>query len=135
MLEYHFKSFIEFILIHCFFFKRVRFSTSVVFSLSVGLELLTPAFPQYFLLLASVANIAKQISLACYLATSVSFWCYLLLYSKKNINEMILYYMIRYELITGDINFLPLSYFPIYEVCYWVSENICRLCFWSNYLL
>ncbi|WOG93143.1 hypothetical protein DCAR_0312424 [Daucus carota subsp. sativus] len=50
--------------------KRVRFSTSVVFSLSVGLELLTPAFPQYFLLLASVANIAKQISLACYLATS-----------------------------------------------------------------
>lgn len=43
-----------------------------MFSLSVGLELLTPAFPQYFLLLASVANIAKQISLACYLATSVS---------------------------------------------------------------
>ncbi|KAA8547276.1 hypothetical protein F0562_003860 [Nyssa sinensis] len=49
--------------------KRVRFSTSVLFSLSIGVELLTPAFPQYFLLLASVANIAKQISLACYLAT------------------------------------------------------------------
>ncbi|OWM66312.1 protein root UVB sensitive 4 isoform X2 [Punica granatum] len=49
--------------------KRVRFSTSVLFSLSVGLELLTPTFPQYFLLLASIANIAKQISLACYLAT------------------------------------------------------------------
>lgn len=49
--------------------KRVRFSTSVMFSLSIGVELLTPAFPQYFLLLATVANIAKQISLACYLAT------------------------------------------------------------------
>lgn len=53
--------------------KRVRFSTSVLFSLSIGVELLTPAFPQYFLLLASIANIAKQISLACYLATGVSF--------------------------------------------------------------
>ncbi|KAF6155748.1 hypothetical protein GIB67_007395 [Kingdonia uniflora] len=52
--------------------KRVRFSTSVLFSLSIGVELLTPSFPQYFLLLASVANIAKQISLACYLATCVS---------------------------------------------------------------
>ncbi|KAM7510268.1 hypothetical protein LguiB_009143 [Lonicera macranthoides] len=50
--------------------KRVRFSTSIMFSLSIGIELLTPAFPQYFLLLASIANVAKQISLACYLATS-----------------------------------------------------------------
>lgn len=49
--------------------KRVRFLTSVMFSLSIGVELLTPVFPQYFLLLASLANIAKQISLACYLAT------------------------------------------------------------------
>jgi hypothetical protein len=30
---------------------------------------MTPVFPQYFLLLASIANIAKQISLSCYLAT------------------------------------------------------------------
>ncbi|KAL8266234.1 hypothetical protein R6Q59_003578 [Mikania micrantha] len=52
--------------------KRVRFSTSVVFSLSIGIELMTPAFPQYFLLLASIANIAKQISLACYLATGTA---------------------------------------------------------------
>nr|XP_043608078.1 protein root UVB sensitive 4 isoform X2 [Erigeron canadensis] len=52
--------------------KRVRFLTSVVFSLSIGLELMTPAFPQYFLLLASIANIAKQISLACYLATGTA---------------------------------------------------------------
>ncbi len=43
-----------------------------MFSLSIGVELLTPAFPQYFLLLASVANIAKQISLASYLATNTA---------------------------------------------------------------
>ncbi|XP_043711579.1 protein root UVB sensitive 4 isoform X2 [Telopea speciosissima] len=49
--------------------KRVRLSTSILFSLSIGVELLTPVFPRYFLLLATVANIAKQISLACYLAT------------------------------------------------------------------
>lgn len=50
--------------------KRVRFSTSVLFSLSVGVELLTPVFPRNFLLLASMANIAKSISLAAYIATS-----------------------------------------------------------------
>ncbi|KAK6128662.1 hypothetical protein DH2020_037593 [Rehmannia glutinosa] len=49
--------------------KRVRFSTSVLFSLSIGVELLTPVFPKHFLLLATIANIAKQISLACHLAT------------------------------------------------------------------
>ncbi|EEF40055.1 protein root UVB sensitive 4 [Ricinus communis] len=49
--------------------KRVRFSTSILFSLGIGLELLTPAFPKQFLLLATIANIAKQISLACHLAT------------------------------------------------------------------
>ncbi|KAI5665867.1 hypothetical protein M9H77_15720 [Catharanthus roseus] len=58
--------------------KRVRFTTSVIFSLSIGVELLTPVFPQYFLLLASIANIAKQISLACYLATGR--WSRLFLY-------------------------------------------------------
>ncbi|XP_073278368.1 protein root UVB sensitive 4-like isoform X2 [Primulina huaijiensis] len=49
--------------------KRVRFTTSVLFSLSIGVELLTPIFPDNFLLLATMANIAKQISLACHLAT------------------------------------------------------------------
>ncbi|XP_031480332.1 protein root UVB sensitive 4 isoform X2 [Nymphaea colorata] len=50
--------------------KRVRFSTSVLFSLGVGVEMLTSIFPQYFLLLAAIANIAKSISLAAYIATS-----------------------------------------------------------------
>lgn len=52
--------------------KRVRFLTSVMFSLSIGVELLTPVFPTYFLLLATIANIAKQISLACYLSTGTA---------------------------------------------------------------
>ncbi|KAL1563257.1 protein root UVB sensitive 4-like isoform X2 [Salvia divinorum] len=52
--------------------KRVRFSTSILFSLSIGVELLTPAYPAYFLLLATIANIAKQISLACYLSTGTA---------------------------------------------------------------
>lgn len=50
--------------------KRVRFWTSVLFSSSVGLEILTPLFPQHFLLLATLANIAKSIAYAAYLATS-----------------------------------------------------------------
>eukprot|EP00249_Psilotum_nudum_P009162 c21745_g1_i1 orf=102-1685(-) len=50
--------------------KKIRFSTSVLYSMSLGLELLTPRFPEKFLLLAAIANIAKSISLAAYLATS-----------------------------------------------------------------
>ncbi|CAA6657753.1 unnamed protein product [Spirodela intermedia] len=49
--------------------KMVRFSTSILFSLSIGIELLTPLFPQKFLLLATLANVAKSISLAAYIAT------------------------------------------------------------------
>ncbi|KAK8497099.1 hypothetical protein V6N13_053288 [Hibiscus sabdariffa] len=52
--------------------KRVRFSTALLFTLSIGVELLTPIFPRHFLLLASLANVAKQMSLACYMATSPS---------------------------------------------------------------
>ncbi|XVF59527.1 hypothetical protein PTKIN_Ptkin07bG0283200 [Pterospermum kingtungense] len=50
--------------------KRVRFATSLLFTLSIGVELLTPVFPHHFLLLASLANIAKQMSLACYVVTN-----------------------------------------------------------------
>ncbi|GJX22141.1 protein root UVB sensitive 4 [Tanacetum coccineum] len=46
--------------------------TSVVFRFIVGVELMTHAYPQYFLLLASIANIGKKISLLCYLAARVS---------------------------------------------------------------
>jgi hypothetical protein len=50
--------------------QRVRFSTSVLFCVSLGLEMLTPLFPQHFLFLATLANVGKSISLAAYLATS-----------------------------------------------------------------
>ncbi|KAH9554304.1 hypothetical protein CY35_08G057600 [Sphagnum magellanicum] len=50
--------------------KRVRFSTSVLFCVSLGLEMLTPVFPHHFLFLATLANVGKSISLAAYLATS-----------------------------------------------------------------
>ncbi|KAG0629683.1 hypothetical protein M758_1G122000 [Ceratodon purpureus] len=50
--------------------KKVRFSTSALFSLSVGLEIMTPLFPRYFLLLATLAHVAKSIAYAAYLSTS-----------------------------------------------------------------
>jgi hypothetical protein len=50
--------------------QRVRFSTSVLFCVSLGLEMLTPVFPHHFLFLATLANVGKSISLAAYLATS-----------------------------------------------------------------
>lgn len=37
----------------------------------VGLEMLTPVFPHHFLIFATLANVAKSISQAAYLATSV----------------------------------------------------------------
>ncbi|CAM6119398.1 unnamed protein product [Calypogeia fissa] len=52
--------------------KKVRFSTSVLFTLSLGLEMLTAIFPNYFLLFATMANIGKSIALAAYLATSAA---------------------------------------------------------------
>ncbi|KAF5932096.1 hypothetical protein HYC85_028267 [Camellia sinensis] len=51
---------------------NLGFQHPVLFSLSIGVELLTPTFPQYLLLVASIANIAKQISLACCLATGTA---------------------------------------------------------------
>ena len=66
-----------------------------MFSLSIGVELLTPVFPQHFLLLASIANIAKQISLASYLATNVS---------------------IQLELFSLIRNFIYLNYFLIISI-------------------
>jgi hypothetical protein len=44
----------------------------VLFCVSLGLEMLTPVFPHHFLFLATLANMGKSISLAAYLATSVS---------------------------------------------------------------
>ncbi|KAJ7523319.1 hypothetical protein O6H91_18G046500 [Diphasiastrum complanatum] len=50
--------------------KRVRFTTSMLFSISLGLEMLTPFFPHHFLLIATLANVGKSISFAAYVSTS-----------------------------------------------------------------
>jgi hypothetical protein len=41
--------------------KRFRFTSSLVYDLSAGVEILTPLFPKQFLLLATLANIGKSI--------------------------------------------------------------------------
>mmetsp|Transcript_14306 Transcript_14306/g.24221 ORF Transcript_14306/g.24221 Transcript_14306/m.24221 type:complete len:605 (-) Transcript_14306:83-1897(-) len=41
--------------------KRFRFVSSVIYDLSAGVEILTPLFPQYFLVLATLANVGKSI--------------------------------------------------------------------------
>eukprot|EP00850_Spirogloea_muscicola_P007998 SM000041S15557 [mRNA] locus=s41:708479:712109:- [translate_table: standard] len=52
--------------------KRVRFRTSVLFTASLGLEMLTPLFPQHFLAMATLGNVARSIALAAYMATTPS---------------------------------------------------------------
>lgn len=53
--------------------QRFRFATSLVYSGSVALEFLTPMAPQYFLLLASIANVGKSVGLATHISTQPSF--------------------------------------------------------------
>lgn len=53
--------------------QQVRYCTSILFTLSMGIETVTPLFPKFFLPLAAVANVGKSIGFAAYLATTVSF--------------------------------------------------------------
>jgi hypothetical protein len=41
--------------------KRFRYTTSVIYAVSLSLEFLTPLAPQHFLLMASLANVGKSI--------------------------------------------------------------------------
>ncbi|GAQ91071.1 DUF647 domain containing protein [Klebsormidium nitens] len=52
--------------------KRMRYLTAAIFTLSVGLEMVTPLFPQYFLPIATLANVGKSIGLTTYVSTSPS---------------------------------------------------------------
>lgn len=105
------------------YLKRVRFSTAVLFTLSIGVELLTPAFPKYFLLLASIANIAKQISLACLLATGVR-----ILYPKKKKNYC---FTITSTVISLDLFYTLSKYFCYINIygreCFLVKLNFSTL--------
>lgn len=57
----------------CPYPQRFRFSTSVLFTVSVSLEFLTPLMPHYFLPLASLANVGKSMGLTTYIATQPVF--------------------------------------------------------------
>ncbi|KAL4859390.1 Protein strawberry notch 1 [Chlorella vulgaris] len=52
---------------------RFRFTTSIVYALSLSLEFLTPLAPQHFLVMASLANVGKSIGLTTFIATQPAF--------------------------------------------------------------
>ena len=49
--------------------KKWRFMAQVALNISIYIDILTLKFPQHFLLLASIANIAKNV---CFLLSSAS---------------------------------------------------------------
>eukprot|EP00803_Ostreobium_quekettii_P007799 evm.model.scf_481.5 EVM.evm.TU.scf_481.5 scf_481:67877-76451(-) len=50
--------------------KRMRFSTAILFSACMLCEVLTPFLRRHFLLLASIANVGKAVSLTTHVSTS-----------------------------------------------------------------
>ncbi|MEW5305524.1 MAG: hypothetical protein WDW36_008058 [Sanguina aurantia] len=53
--------------------KRMRFITSLIFTACMSGEFLTPIFPDYFVLLASIANIGRAVGLTAFVATQPAF--------------------------------------------------------------
>jgi len=53
--------------------KRFRFSSSLLYATSLSLDFLTPLFPQYFLPMASLANVGKSVGLTTYISTQPAF--------------------------------------------------------------
>jgi Vitamin B6 photo-protection and homoeostasis len=53
--------------------KRFRFSSSLLYATSLSLDFLTPLFPQYFLPMASIANVGKSVGLTTYISTQPAF--------------------------------------------------------------
>ncbi len=53
--------------------KRFRFSSSLLYAASLSLDFLTPLFPQYFLPMASIANVGKSVGLTTYISTQPAF--------------------------------------------------------------
>ncbi|KAL4425099.1 hypothetical protein ABPG77_010413 [Micractinium sp. CCAP 211/92] len=52
---------------------RFRYTTSVIYAVSLSLEYLTPLAPQHFLPMASLANVGKSIGLTTFIATQPAF--------------------------------------------------------------
>ncbi|MEW5318995.1 MAG: hypothetical protein WDW38_010173 [Sanguina aurantia] len=53
--------------------QRMRFITSLIFTACMSGEFLTPIFPDYFVLLASIANIGRAVGLTAFVATQPAF--------------------------------------------------------------
>lgn len=51
----------------------MRFITSLIFTACMSGEFLTPLFPDYFVLLASIANIGRAVGLTAFVATQPAF--------------------------------------------------------------
>jgi hypothetical protein len=49
--------------------QRVRFSCALIFGICLGAEFLTPYMPHLFVLLASISNVGKAVSIAAYTST------------------------------------------------------------------
>jgi glutamate N-acetyltransferase/amino-acid N-acetyltransferase len=50
--------------------KRFRFTSSVVYDAASLIEMITPFYPQRFLLLATIANVGKSVVRRCRLTLS-----------------------------------------------------------------
>lgn len=61
----------------CFSFvvclQRFRFTTSVLYTVCVSCEFLTPRFPSHFLLLTAVSNVGRAVGLTTFVSTQPAF--------------------------------------------------------------
>lgn len=53
--------------------KRFRFTTSVLYTVCVSCEFLTPRFPSHFLLLTAVSNVGRAVGLTTFVSTQPAF--------------------------------------------------------------
>lgn len=57
----------------CPVWQRFRFTTSVMYTVCVSCEFLTPRFPSHFLLLTAVSNVGRAVGLTTFVSTQPAF--------------------------------------------------------------
>jgi hypothetical protein len=57
----------------CPVLQRFRFTTSVMYTVCVSCEFLTPRFPSHFLLLTAVSNVGRAVGLTTFVSTQPAF--------------------------------------------------------------
>lgn len=57
----------------CVCLQRFRFTTSVLYTVCVSCEFLTPRFPSHFLLLTAVSNVGRAVGLTTFVSTQPAF--------------------------------------------------------------